>query len=355
MKNKKVILGIILAVILIVTSIIVLITVFKKKEKVDLKNILDAKSYSVDLKYYEDFFNNGSYTLDEEMHYEFDFINDYEYMEFSNNKFYNYKGKQIFSEEKEFGEDELVWFYYEPKTNYFISFPGSDNKNYKQTFSNLIEILSNLEYSKKGNIYVTNSNIDEKINEYLSEIVFDIGSGSIGDIKYTDVVDKIEIITEKNTIKQINFYIVMSCADEYPDICNYGNQKLELYFDEVDEKNYELPLDVQKSLEETTAGDWVGTYSNEVACADCSKDKKFKNELILTDKFENVNGRGWELKYSLYDGQYKNSGTENYYFEGTNLYIVDIFGEIEMKGHIQDNKIELYDDNGKVKYILIKE
>lgn len=350
MRNKKIILGIgiFVGILLVIISIIII----KSNKTINFQSLLNAKSYNVDIKYYRDPFNDGEYILEEEDFYNFDFTNDYEFIQIDDDKFYNYKGKQIFS--KEIDNNDLVWFYYEPQTNYFISFPGSDNKNYKESFINLFEVLSDLTYTKKGNVYINTTNIDERINNYAYDIYPFKRDGYVGDIETHSVVDKIEIVVENNNIKRINFYIVKSCLYEYPDLCDFDYEKLELIFNDINKNELELPLDVRKSLEQTTAGDWLGTYSYETPCLNCSEPQTIKNYLNLTDKFDFHSGRGWNVEYSLYDGKYISNGTDTYYFENNNFYIVDN-DEILKKGRIIDDKIEIYDEKGNVSEIFVKE
>ena len=348
-KTKKInvfILGIISIAILMIAIVIyfVINPTFDLEKAFNLEKAFDdlraAESYDVLLLEYEDTFNTGKYSLEEEKYFSIHFTEKFEYIEESNRKqkYYNYRGEYILSTEKDNGE--LVW-YYRP----FLLF--MKECDYGDYFLDMLVIFDRLEYQKENDKYVANQ-ISDNINEFIYEICdleyYITDSNQMSELYE---VAKIELEHNEDSIEKITLYLKNQSYQEI-------TKKIVFNFSNINGVTPILPEEVQKSLEETTAGDWVGTYS--YITVD-SSGNAIKSTLTLTDEFDWFDGEGWEIDYQLYDSLSESYITKKntYLIDENNFYIIDIWGEMIEKGIIKDNTIQLLDEKGNVKGIFVKE
>jgi hypothetical protein len=317
--------------------------------KQKFNTLINAESYKIKLEELMKNDNINEYYSNNEMNFSINFKENYENIEtnFINDNYYNYKGKQILATQTR--KQEITWFYAEDNSY-------EKQSDYKTLFLNLLKGLSNENYQQENDKYITSNG--EKIYEHINKI-YSLGTGTqkFEDdkrVKFSYVVDSIEINLKNNEISNIAFIINQSCKIEYPNECT-KTKKIVLTFSDINKINPVIPETVQKSLQKNTAGKWVGTYRYEKMCENCDKPILEEKTLILTNKFSKFSGLGWDLEYFTNSDKDFNSGIEVYYIEDNNFYILDNLGEVIEQGHIYEDKIELLDKNGKVKETYLKQ
>lgn len=342
MKNKKIIIISCCIIVAVLTALVILVMNNQKKEVIysSMDNMINLDSYTIYTYQYEKTFDLKNY--EEEILIGKD-IDKYE----SSSTSYHYNNKIIRSGNDNQGN--TVWYY---KPSNLIS--NDPEESYRTIYNRLFEQLKKYEYKRSGNKFSIADSIDNSFESHLEDIKTYTG----GQLNYDD--DSGEWNEEIYIIGEVEILLNGKFIDEI-DVIYYNNdgEELERFiikFSNYNTTNVELTNEILESLNKTTAGDFVGTYSYETKCNNCSDSETIKNQLTLTSEFEWYFCKGWELKYMLYDGEFVNSGTKAYYVEDDDFYIIDNFSdEVLEKGKIYQDRIELLDENGNVKETFIKE
>lgn len=343
--KKKIILVISIIVILFI-SVIGFLLLRKENANKYLDKLINSNSYSVKINTRE---KDSSYDIvrDETILLDINKNKNYEYVEEEENCYYRYNGKLIEKVNTSFMEEKKnIWYYKSDKV-----FSSNEGKNYGNKLNQILKALTKNTYKYKDKQYILTNDM-ENIMVKIQNLVqiendqwFDF-DGNVTIVEYK--LDKVSISVKKNTIDEIVFSIGPDCNNIDKDYCE-KSYIVSFKFTKINEIDGNLPKDVEQSLDETTAKDWVGEYTSSLKCPD---GKEMVSSINLTNEFNCFDGKGWEVKLKIdpycSDGSYAFS-TYDYYFEEDNLIVFSsTTNETLYKFKYYKDKLERLDKNNKV-------
>ena len=371
MKKKSVIILLVVISLLLVGTIIFLL--------VPKYNLVDSLNYMKNLESYKVVINRLEYDSFDEKIVEDkqveNFISDKTEKNIAVNKI-NYfdNGKRIDSKDY---KDGKAWYYH---SNQVMS---SEPDSYRKIYNNLFSILEKYNFIKKGNKFEFKNEkyIDDEGDEWekiwdLEDDLEDVlkylnksfnshqtGTEEYGLIDVEDVLGNVIVTLEEKNISSIKLVYVAECYTDDEELLDCSKidedgetYSLEISFSDYNNIKVEIPKEVKESLKETTAGNWVGVYKNNIICSD---GKSYEERIELTDEYNWFadDFHSWDIKMKGYSCDYNSYSILNkeYNFDGNKLYVYDATGEVIVQFEYNDGKIIEYDENNNIKATFEKE
>lgn len=248
LKNKKIILIIIIGIILISFISLVLYICSSKRVYEALDNMISYNSYNLKVDFYNKTYNIKDTDLEVKIY------NDVEYVKNNIQEYYNYKKRLILPFYREEG---TIWYYKEnTKDDFYID-------NYYTFYKDLFNVLKKYDYKKTLKGYsIKEENNFELLKEYMKEIYLRNGesasiSDKYGQYKIKDEIENIELILNQKKLKKIIITYISKCYSDKGNILdcselNYKVQKNEVIvmFDNYNSIKVPIPNEVLESIEE---------------------------------------------------------------------------------------------------------
>lgn len=346
--KKKIILVISIIVVLFI-SIIGFLLFRKEKANKYLDKLINSNSYSVKITTGTQYSDPYDIDKDRTILLDINKNKNYEYVEENDDCYYRYNDKLIQKvNSNNLEEKKNIWFYNYENDEIYSPY---ENENYGDELNQILEDLTKKDYKYKDKKYIlTNDteNIMVKIQN-LTQIENDTWTEPDGNKTIVEYkLDKISISIKKDNIDEITFSIGPDCNNMDEFYCD-KSYFVSFKFTKINEIDGNLPKDVEQSLEETTAKDWVGEYTSSLKCPG---GKEMVSSINLTNQFNASDGKGWKVKLKIdpycSDGSYTFS-TYDYYFEEDTLIVFSSFdNETIYKFKYSKDTLDRLDKNNKV-------
>ena len=364
--EKSTIIIILLLLIVAIIAFVLFMFVFNNPVKKAFNNFSKLNSYSIKV----DFKGMGSITMSVSGATNTADVSG-KFQHYTSNETYDincyYDGERVIVGDVSGNKDQYINYFdvENPNSN---SFSYGDDKldvceySYKENVSSFMEELSQFSYSKKGGYYVHKLKEEEsdEVKELLETAPFVVVNDHFAEKM---IIKSASIKVDSNQVQEVKLLISFDEESNATSeiIISFSNQN------KIEDK---LPDEVVKNMESQIAGDWVGTYT---AITDCSQIEsgKYNNKLELSKNFDYIEGKSWDAKIGLCNGDIRtddsfwgeHQDSYNYYIDNDEIIIFDrpFFDdeedEIVAKGKINGDKIDLvYDYEGKkIEITLTKE
>lgn len=339
LNNKKILIGFISAIVVLIFVILILVSVLTSQKNYNTKELYKAFDNTLNLKSYKLSALNEAWFEKKEVIYverntEFGTIEFDEETSFHDDGVYHIAGIEVLEDDKfVFDNEEDNYYYYYSGSNVFTSIIEYDG-----LVNNLLKKLKTYKFKRKNNEYILTLKKDEELNSILSEIIpytleeqaypniqITIKDGYINTIKLPYAYyDKNKVYYEK-TDEGTYKYIIITLDDynnveiEIPDKIkkslarNYYN--FIVYGFESDDEYYATNNNLTKKYKENTnicsngenkisfnVGNSSGFYEVYFEIKDCSGNKEYK-ELYIKNTSEDFNPLSDHKDdvYNLYD------------------------------------------------------
>lgn len=247
LKNRKIILIIIISIILVSFTSVILYNFSSKRVYKALDNMISYNSYDLKI----DFHNKIDDVVTTDLEVKID--NDIEYVKNNIQEYYNHGNKLVLPFYK---EEETIWYYNENTNDDFYI------ENYHEFYKKLFNHLKGYNYKKTLKGYSIKEDNFELLKEYMKEIYLRNGesigiSDKYGQYQIKDDIKNIELILKQKKLKKITITYTPKCVDEKGNTfdCNELNYELPsneviVTFDNYNNTKISIPNNILKSIEE---------------------------------------------------------------------------------------------------------